>query len=94
VPSISTDRATVPGPICATNSFWLRGYGDGTAPSAIVLGHREDEVHQSCASVTRVGHVTNRYGIANEETGHPHIYLCRGLTLTWPQIWANSRSFG
>jgi hypothetical protein len=85
----------LPQPVSPVNTFWLRGYGDGSATTIIVLGADREDVEQSCRSVSPVGTISNRHGVENEETReHKTIYLCRELTLTWPKIWTNSRSFG
>lgn len=85
----------LPRPISGANAFWQRGYGDGRATTVIVLGASREDVEGACRSVTLAGHVTNRYGVANEESSeHPDIFLCRELKFTWAQLWPRTREFG
>jgi hypothetical protein len=85
----------LPGAICGTNSFWARGYGNPPPDILIVIGlSREfgDHYFESCEVV---GHITNKYGVANEETrDHSDILLCRHLRETWPQFWKKFRRYG
>lgn len=88
-------RYGLPPPVSPVNSFWLRGYGDGSATTVIALGVSTADLRETCTSVTRAGRITNPFGIVNEETrDHPDIHLCRGLRIPWQQIWQTSRSFG
>ncbi len=85
----------LPEAICGTNSFWARGYGDPPPEILIVIGlSREfgDRYFESCEVV---GRVTNKYGVANEETSdHRDILLCRHLRETWPEFWKKFRRYG
>jgi hypothetical protein len=41
------------------------------------------------------GHVTNRYGVRNEETTrHPDIFVCRQLRRPWPTFWKQFQNYG
>ena len=46
------------------------------------------------AQVTLAGRIPNAYGLENEESERPEIYLCRGLLEPWPDFWRRLRSFG
>ncbi len=51
-----------------------------------------DQIFQTC---DLAGHITNRYGVKNEETVyHPDIFVCRGLRLPWPELWPHLQRFG
>lgn len=85
----------LPPPICPVNSFWQRGYGDPAPELLIVLGTTAKDLAGDFDSVQLIGHVTNREGVANEETSdHPAIFLCRHLRTPWPAFWKKIRHFG
>lgn len=88
-------RHGLPPAICPVNSFWQRGYGDPPPELLIVLGTTAQDLAGDFDSVQLIGHVTNREGVANEETSeHPEIFLCRHLRTPWPQFWKKIRHFG
>ena len=84
----------LPDAICGTNSFWARGYGD--APDTlIVIGFSREFGIQHFESCELAGRITNRYGVANEETtDHPDIFICRHLRESWPEFWKKFRRYG
>jgi 4-amino-4-deoxy-L-arabinose transferase-like glycosyltransferase len=85
----------LPPVICPTNSFWERGYGDSPPEILIVLGASAEDLDGLFESCQLVGHITNREGVANEETTrHPDIFLCRHLRRPWPEVWKKNRRFG
>ena len=85
----------LPEVISGVNSFWARGYGDPPPETLIVLGHSIDFLERNFASCELAGHTPNPFGIQNEETtGHPDIYVCRGLRQAWPDFWNKYRHFG
>jgi len=88
-------RYGLPKAICGTNSFWLRGYGPTEPRTLIVTGISRKYLEKHFQSVELVGHVTNRFGVENEETKyHPDIFLCRELRQPWPEFWKDFQSFG
>jgi 4-amino-4-deoxy-L-arabinose transferase-like glycosyltransferase len=88
-------RHGLPPAICLTNSFWERGYGDPPPELLIVLGSSARDLEGEFDSCELVGHITNREGVANEETSdHPDIFLCRHLRRPWPEVWKKNRRFG
>ena len=61
----------------------------------IVLGFRRDAAERLFESCDLAGHVTNRYGVRNEESqDHPDIFVCRGPRQPWPDLWLELRRFG
>ena len=73
------------------NSFWARGYGDPPPEILIVLGASREDLEPRFESCELVGHITNREGIANEETtDHPDIFLCRRLRGSWKEVGRRS----
>ncbi len=85
----------LPEAICGTNSFWARGYGDPPPETLIVIGFSREFGDQYFESCEVVGHITNKYGVANEETtDHSGILLCRHLRQSWPEFWKKFRRYG
>jgi hypothetical protein len=85
----------LPKPISGINSFWARGYGDPPPQVLIVLGLSKKYMSEEFESCELAGHITNAYGVKNEETGdHPDIYVCRQLRQTWPDFWNDFRYYG
>jgi hypothetical protein len=86
---------SLPPVICPTNSFWERGCGNPPPEILIVLGSSAEDLAGKFDSCQLVGHITNRAGVANEETtDHPDIFLCRHLREPWPEVWKKNRHFG
>jgi hypothetical protein len=81
----------LPQAISGVDSYWLRGHGDPPPQVLIVLDWHRSSAFETCKFA---GHVTNRYGVRNEESGHPAILVCRGLRQPWPAFWKSLKSFG
>jgi hypothetical protein len=85
----------LPKAISGVNSYWSRGYGNPPPETFIVLGLSSGDVQRIFESCELSGHVTNPYGIKNEETlDHPDIFVCRRVRKPWPEIWTKFRHFG
>lgn len=84
----------LPRAISGINSFWAYGYGSPPPKQLIVIGLGDEYRKQYFSSCEVVGHVSNSYGVENEETGHPEIYLCRQLRQPWPDFWNDFRYYG
>ena len=85
----------LPRAISGVNSYWLRGYGQPAPRAVIVVGFSEAFVKRNFRKYELVAHVTNRYGVENEEShDHPDIFLCRDLLQPWPEFWKTFRYFG
>lgn len=80
--------------LSGVNSFWARGYGDPPPRTLIVLGFERATLERRFAEVTLAGRIPNPYGLENEESQRPEIYVCRGLLEPWPEFWRRLRSFG
>jgi Dolichyl-phosphate-mannose-protein mannosyltransferase len=89
------EKYGLPEAICGTNSFWARGYGNPPPEILIVIGLSREFGEQYFESCEVVGHITNKYDVANEESSyHPDILLCRHLRETWPEFWSKFRRYG
>ncbi len=85
----------LPQAIGGENSDWFRGYGDPPPQTLIVVGLTGDQVIGHFDSCVIAGHVTNRYGMMNEETMYrADIFVCRGLQEPWSEFWKHIQSFG
>ncbi|MCA1658076.1 MAG: hypothetical protein LC627_02130, partial [Verrucomicrobiaceae bacterium] len=81
--------------ISGMNSYWARGYGNPPPEVLIVLGHSREFVERHFESCETVGRVSNRHGVANEEsTRRPEIFVCRRLRQPWPEFWKEYRHYG
>ena len=87
-------RLGLPRAISGINSYWYRGYGDPSPTTVIVLGDDAEGISDTPADCTLAGRVRIPHGVANEESGHPDIYVCRNLRFEWKQAWPTMRSFG
>lgn len=84
----------LPAAISGVNSFWARGYGDPPPQTLIAVGVDRSDLELVFESVTVAGQIPNPMNVRNEESGHPEIYVCRGLRVGWRTVWENARSFG
>lgn len=85
----------LPPAICPVNSFWERSRPDPPPEVLIVLGSERKDVEGLFDAVEEAGVITNREGVANEETtARPKIFLCRHLRGSWPELWKKIRRFG
>jgi 4-amino-4-deoxy-L-arabinose transferase-like glycosyltransferase len=83
----------LPPVISGADSYWLRGYPEPPPQNLIVLGYSADELSALFATCDPAGLVTNAYGVKNEETSHPQIYVCRDPRQPWPELWQSLRRF-
>ncbi len=84
----------LPQAISGINSYWLRGYGDPPPQTVIVLGLDSTYVWSFFETCQTAGHITNPYGVKNEETrDHPVILLCRNPRKPWSDFWKNMKAF-
>jgi hypothetical protein len=85
----------LPPPISGTNSAWLRGYPAQPPSTLIVLGNSRQYVERTLTSCRLAGHITNPYGVQNEESeDHPDIFVCAAPRMPWPEFWKQYQGFG
>jgi 4-amino-4-deoxy-L-arabinose transferase-like glycosyltransferase len=84
----------LPTAISGINSYWARGYGAVPPATVIVLGDDAEGIADTPATCTLAGRVRIPHGVENEESGHPDIYVCRGIKFDWAKAWPLMRSFG
>jgi len=84
----------LPPALSRVNSFWLRGYGDAPPQTLIVVGLPQDFVEANFASCESKGTISNRFGVANEETEfHKYLWVCRGVREPWPEFWRKIKAW-
>jgi 4-amino-4-deoxy-L-arabinose transferase-like glycosyltransferase len=85
----------LPQPFSRVNSFWLRGYGDHPPQTLILVGFSPRFVQNNFVTCESEGTISNRYGVANEETEEDkYLWVCRGLRQPWPDFWRKIRASG
>lgn len=73
------------------NNYWLWGPPMGHGP-VIGVGHVEESLRAICPRLTRVGTVSNPYGVENEELGQP-LWLCVEPSGQLADIWDQVRHY-
>lgn len=85
----------LPEVISGINSYRLRGYGNPPPQTLIVLGFPRNGVEHLFGTCALAGKLTNRFGVANEETrDHPDVFVCRVPNNAWPKLWDRLPRFG
>ena len=85
----------LPRAISGVNSFWYRGYGDPPPQTLIVVGLSRESLDRHFGPCRLAGHISNRYGVRNEETeDHPDIWVCGPPKEGWPAFWQDFQYFG
>jgi hypothetical protein len=83
----------LPQAMSGSDSFWLRGYADPPPETLIVVGYAQDDLVSVFEQCEVAGTITNRYGVENDLRNPPHIFVCRGLRLPWPELWDRVKRF-
>ncbi len=85
----------LPEVISGINTYWWRGYGSQPPEVVILVGFPREAAERFADEVELAGHVTNPYGVRNEETkDHPDIFVCRGFKKSWSEFWKHFQRFG
>ena len=84
----------LPTPISPVNSYWTRGYGDPPPRTVVALGVDPATLDRLFASCATAGRTSNPYGVRNEESQRPDIFVCRDPRRPWTEIWPELRRFG
>jgi Dolichyl-phosphate-mannose-protein mannosyltransferase len=88
------ERWGLPRAISGVNSSWERGYGNPPPQTLVVVGYPREFLEAHFASCEVRGRVSNRYGVANEETiEDPDIFVCSGMKESWEEFWKTARKF-
>ncbi len=85
----------LPEVISGINTYWWRGYGAEPPEVVILVGSSRAAAERLARNIELAGHVTNPYGVQNEETrDHPDIFVCRDFKKSWPDFWRGFQHFG
>ncbi|HEY9133652.1 MAG TPA: glycosyltransferase family 39 protein [Dyella sp.] len=88
-------RYGLPAPITTINSGWLRGYPQPPPETLIVLGNSRERVDEFLVNCRVAGHVTNAWGVGNEESlYHKDIFVCGPARKPWAELWKHGPEFG
>ena len=83
----------LPTAISGSDTFWLRGYGDPPPETIIVLGYTREDIASVAEQCEVVGTITNPYGVENDLRTPPDIFVCRGLRISWPELWEQVKRY-
>jgi 4-amino-4-deoxy-L-arabinose transferase-like glycosyltransferase len=83
----------LPKAISGSDTFWLRGYGNPPPETLIIVGLERPYIDLFFEQCILAGTVTNSYGIENDLSNPPGIYICRKARLPWPEIWEKIKHY-
>ena len=76
----------LPAAISGVNTYWLRGYGDPPPQALIVVGYPSEYANRYFSGCRVAGRIPNPYGLDNEESHVPDIFLCGPPQQPWPEF--------
>ena len=77
----------LPKAMSGSNTFWLRGYVDPPPKTLIVVGYAQEDLASVFEQCELAGTITNSYGVENDLSDPPHVFICRGLSIPLPALW-------
>ena len=77
----------LPKAISGSDTFFLRGYGNPPPETLIVFGFTQENVNSLFEQCSVAGTVTNPYGVKNDLSDPPNIFVCRSPRLPWSELW-------
>ncbi|HUF00234.1 MAG TPA: glycosyltransferase family 39 protein [Anaerolineales bacterium] len=83
----------LPKAISGSDTFWLRGYGDPPPETLIIVGFSREDVASVSEQCDVAGTVTNPFGVENDLRNPPNIFVCRGLRISWPELWERVKRY-
>jgi 4-amino-4-deoxy-L-arabinose transferase-like glycosyltransferase len=86
-------RYGLPKVISGSDTFWLRGYGNPPPETLIIVGLEPQYINNFFAQCTVAGTITNSYGIENDLSNPPDIFVCRKARFPWPEIWEKIKHY-
>jgi len=83
----------LPKAISGSDTFFLRGYGNPPPETLIVVGFTQENVNSLFEQCSVGGTVTNPYGVKNDLSDPPNIFVCRGPRLPWDELWKQLKRY-
>jgi len=83
----------LPKAISGSDTFFLRGYGNPPPETLIVVGFTQENVNSLFEQCSVEGTVTNPYGVKNDLSDPPNIFVCRGPRLPWDELWKQLKRY-
>ena len=77
----------LPKAISASDTFWLRGYGNPPPETLIVVGYSVEDVNLIFEQCKVAGTITNANNVENDLRDPPNIFVCRNPRLPWDELW-------
>jgi hypothetical protein len=77
----------LPKAISASDTFWLRGYGNPPPETVIIIGFEQPDVYSLFTQCKQAGTITNSYDVENDLRDPPGIFVCHGPRLPWSELW-------
>jgi hypothetical protein len=84
---------SLPKAISGSDTFFLRGYGNPPPETLIVVGFTQDHLNSLFEQCSIAGMITNQYGVENDLSSPPNIFVCRDPLLPWDQLWEQLKRF-
>jgi 4-amino-4-deoxy-L-arabinose transferase-like glycosyltransferase len=79
--------------ISGSDTFWLRGYGNPSPETLIVVGYSGEDVNLIFEQCKVAGTITNAYNVENDLRDPPNIFLCRNPRLPWDELWGRLQRY-
>lgn len=83
----------LPKAISGSNSYFLRGYGNPPPEILIVIGFSEEDADSLFEECLVAGGTGNKYGIRNDLSDPPNIFVCRLPRLPWDKLWERLKRY-
>ena len=83
----------LPAAISGSDTFYLRGYGNPPPETIIVVGFTQENINSLFEQCVVAGTITNQYGVENDLSAPPNIFVCHGPRLPWDQLWEQLKRY-
>lgn len=84
----------LPRAISGVNSFWARGYGSPAPETVIIVGFAPAWTDKTFSGCRVAAQIPNEFGIRNEESDRPNIFICGSPRVGWEAFWKDFRYYG
>jgi 4-amino-4-deoxy-L-arabinose transferase-like glycosyltransferase len=83
----------LPKAISGSDTFFLRGYGSPLPETIIVVGFTQENINSLFDHCIVAGTITNQYGVENDLSDPPNIFVCHSPRLPWDQLWEQLKRY-